>query len=146
MSTADVQFAPTDTFQYHERGDWDGKSILQKEHDDRHNHNDRPALVAQRLREEDRLREKWEKDVMHTGRGFIGMEVRIAFAHQQKGLFGTVTGYHHTHNTPKRVKLGVHQHTGFKHGFDQWIMLTIKLEGSSQQLVEITLDKVVERL
>lgn len=122
-------------FQHRASGDWYPKSMLQAAEENR----------PQVNHDHDRLLKKWHQDMMHTGRGFLGIEVILAFSHPLKGRFGTVVGYHHTRNTPAKIKLGVHQHTDAKHGFDKWIKVTIKLEMSGQ-VVEASLDQVVERL
>ncbi|KAJ7217109.1 hypothetical protein GGX14DRAFT_390940 [Mycena pura] len=48
----------------------------------------------------DRVRHKWELDLMRTGRFVVGMFVRVIGKHQKKGQFGMIQDYCHIVPTP----------------------------------------------
>ena len=90
----------------------------------------------------DRVRHKWELDLMRTGRFVTGMFVRIIGKHSRKGQFGMIRDY--------RCVVPAPDGDGLLKQDDEWgdirkdVRISVQMDASF--LVEdLTLDNVVER-
>ena len=90
----------------------------------------------------DRVRHKWELDLMRTGRFVIGMFVRIIGKHQKKGQFGMIQDYRRI--VPAPGGDGLLDRDADWGDIRKDVRISVRIDGS--YLVEdLTLDNVVER-
>ncbi|KAJ7224982.1 hypothetical protein B0H12DRAFT_1240763 [Mycena haematopus] len=96
--------------------------------------------VKQEHQSFDNLQSRWERDLMNTGRGYLNMEVRLAYKHPDKGLFGTVIGFNRTsaQAAPPRLR------GFFERSFFDDVQLTIQIDHGHRQ-VTATLDQVMDK-
>ncbi|KAJ7238039.1 hypothetical protein B0H12DRAFT_1075409 [Mycena haematopus] len=96
--------------------------------------------VKQEHQSFDNLQSRWERDLMNTGRGYLNMQVRLAYKHPDKGLFGTVIGFNRT--SPQAAPP---RHRGFfERSFFDDVQLTIQIDHGHRQ-VTATLDQVMHK-
>ena len=87
----------------------------------------------------DRIRHKWELDLMRTGRFLIGMFVRIIGKHSRKGQFGMIRDY--------RRLLPASDGDGL---LSQWgdirkdVRISVQID-ASYHVEDLSLENVVER-
>ncbi|KAJ7219359.1 hypothetical protein GGX14DRAFT_389938 [Mycena pura] len=130
VPTHDVAFVPLDNSGFQLSGissEWAHRSVQSR----------REAAMSL-----DRVRHKWELDLMRTGRFVIGMFVRIIGKNQKKGQFGMIQDYRRTVPAPDGDGL-LDQDTEWG-DIRKDVRISVRMDGS--YLVEdLTLDNVVER-
>ena len=90
----------------------------------------------------DRVRHKWELDLMRTGRFIIGMFVRVIGKHQKKGQFGVIQDYRRI--VPTQDGDGSLTRDAEWGDIRKDVRISVRMDGS--YLVEdLTLENVVER-
>jgi len=90
----------------------------------------------------DRVRHKWERDLMHTGRFVIGTFVRIIGKHQKKGQFGVIRDYRRLVPAQEGDNLLSQDVEGGDIHKDVRILVQVD---NSQVVDDLTLENVVER-
>ncbi|KAJ7203746.1 hypothetical protein GGX14DRAFT_569794 [Mycena pura] len=130
VPTHDVAFVPLDNSGFQLPGlssEWSHGSVQAR----------REASMAL-----DRVRHKWELDLMRTGRFVIGMFVRIIGKHQKKGQFGVIQDYRRV--VPAQDGDGSLTRDAEWGDIRKDVRISVRIDGS--YLVEdLTLDNVVER-
>ena len=90
----------------------------------------------------DRVRHKWELDLMRTGRFVIGMFVRIIGKHQKKGQFGVIQDYRRV--VPASDGDGLVTQDVHWGDIRKDVRLFVRMDGS-YAVEDLSLDNVVER-
>ncbi|KAJ7213193.1 hypothetical protein GGX14DRAFT_393385 [Mycena pura] len=129
VPTHDVAFVPLDDggFQFSISSEWAHRSVQSR----------REAAMSL-----DRVRHKWELDLMRTGRFVVGMFVRVIGKHQKKGQFGMIQDYRRIVPTPDGD--GLLDRDADWGDIRKDVRISVRMDGS--YLVEdLSLDDVVER-
>ncbi|KAJ7204418.1 hypothetical protein GGX14DRAFT_569529 [Mycena pura] len=130
VPTHDVAFVPLDNSGFQLPGissEWAHRSVQSR----------RAAAMAL-----DRIRHRWELDLMRTGRFVIGMFVRIIGKHHKKGQFGVIQDYRRV--VPAPCGDGLLNRDADWGDIRKDVRISVRMDGS--YLVEdLTLDNVVER-
>ncbi|KAJ7195087.1 hypothetical protein GGX14DRAFT_575859 [Mycena pura] len=130
VPTHDVAFVPLDNSGFQLPGfsiEWAHRSVQSR----------REAAMAL-----DRVRHKWELDLMHTGRFVAGMFVRIIGKHSRKGQFGMIRDYHRV--VPAPVGDGLLEQDVEWGDIRKNVRISVQMD-ASHLVEELTLDNVVER-
>ncbi|KAJ7223054.1 hypothetical protein GGX14DRAFT_557621 [Mycena pura] len=130
VPTHDVAFVPLDNSGFQMpglSGEWSHRSVQAR----------REASMAL-----DRVRHKWELDLMRTGRFIIGMFVPVIGKHQKKGQFGVIQDYRRI--VPTQDGGGSLTRDAEWGDIRKDVRISVRMDGS--YLVEdLTLENVVER-
>ncbi|KAJ7207601.1 hypothetical protein GGX14DRAFT_396422 [Mycena pura] len=130
VPTHDVAFVPLDNSGFQLSGvssEWAHRSVQSR----------REAAMSL-----DRVRHKWELDLMRTGRFVIGMFVRIIGKHQKKGQFGVIQDYRRI--VPASDGDGLVTQDVHWGDIRKDVRLSVRMDGL-YAVEDLSLDNVVER-
>ncbi|KAJ7199262.1 hypothetical protein GGX14DRAFT_573019 [Mycena pura] len=130
VATHDIAFVPLDNSGFQLPGvssEWTHRSVQSR----------REAAMAL-----DRVRHKWELDLMHTGRFVTGMFVMIIGKHPKKGQFGVIRDYRRLMRGPEGHE-SLSQHAEWE-DIRKDVRILVQVDHSNV-VDDLTLENVVER-